>query len=1064
MSFLPCNLRCGFLFHVRAVLLLATLLGVGCVSGASYSLVGLTNQIWKYDDSGTNWGAAWKEIVFNDTAWRSGRGVLANESNARSISLTNTILRLTNSTGALVTNFYFRTHFTLTNDPATVSLMVSNLIDDGAIVYLNGSEVYRINMPSGPVDATTLASGGAVEGVFVLTNLPQYAAVMGDNVLAVEVHQVNTDPPGTGYSPSPDVAMGLHIQAVLLDPTPLVITTQPSNVTVEEAKRAVLQVGIQGQPAWFQWYANGLPVSGAVTNPLVLAAATMTQTGAYYVVVTNSLSAVTSAVAPISVTADTNPPVLVDADGTLAPTNIVVRFSEALLAVQATNPSNYRVTNTSSGAVLSIVRAVMVNDTNVVLTTSPRSAGQNYILVANNVRDISPQQNIIGPNGSMPVSTLLPVVGLEGAQYDYYQPVYPGIDPDPDQGTNWRFPGFVPPYYWAQATSPFTFALDTYETPFSQESPPATGLLESEFLITYFRAVFSTIASPGGAALYLRHVLDDGAVFYLNGAEALRVNIPAQYDYSTPANGVIGQARLSDPVLLPLPLLPGSNVFAIELHQVSTLDTDAVFTAELMIRARSLITGPVVITAGPQSASVIEGQPATFSAMQAGGRTFQWQLNSNNVVGATNADYVIPVVTANMDGASFRVIVSNASNTVISASATLHVVPDTNPPVVVDAVLDTAGQITISFSERVMPASAANLANYVVTNDAGQGQPLVSATLTNCTNVVFGFSPPLPVAQYTVVINGIRDAAAAQNVIFRNSTVRVGFNGIVKAFGGSWRYDDQSIDLGSNWTEIGYDDSSWTGTGLGLFGAKRGTLPQLPEPLRTTVALSNAAATAQVPTYYFRTFIPAFATTVATLSFRTIVDDGCVIYVNGVEVFRLGMPAGPVAFNTLANRAVGDPSGEPATEAPFSIRLPNLVNGSNVIAVEVHQASLTSADVFWAGEFSLYIPSDVSLPIVVDRCDPIAWTPPQLSSARFGTNFVLSWVNPFTNGGICRQRATFKLQETPEWKMIPRDPGPLNITWIEPGGNASEWTDVTTNTPFTIPATNAMRFYRLRPF
>ena len=61
--------------------------------------------------------------------------------------------------------------------------------DDGAVVYLNGVEVHRANMPGGAVSFTTAAStalGGADESTFFETALSPSALVEGTNVLAVE--------------------------------------------------------------------------------------------------------------------------------------------------------------------------------------------------------------------------------------------------------------------------------------------------------------------------------------------------------------------------------------------------------------------------------------------------------------------------------------------------------------------------------------------------------------------------------------------------------------------------------------------------------------------------------------------------------------------------------------------------------------------------------------------------------------------------------------------------------------------------------------------------------------
>src|SRR5207253_7309882 len=61
-----------------------------------------------------------------------------------------------------ITNYYFRTRFTMPDLPADLLagtlLVTTNLIDDGCVVYLNGLELFRFNMPAGPINATTFAA------------------------------------------------------------------------------------------------------------------------------------------------------------------------------------------------------------------------------------------------------------------------------------------------------------------------------------------------------------------------------------------------------------------------------------------------------------------------------------------------------------------------------------------------------------------------------------------------------------------------------------------------------------------------------------------------------------------------------------------------------------------------------------------------------------------------------------------------------------------------------------------------------------------------------------------
>jgi hypothetical protein len=73
----------------------------------------------------------------------------------------------------------------------------------------------------------------------------------------------------------------------------------------------------------------------------------------------------------------------------------------------------------------------------------------------------------------------------------------------------------------------------------------------------------------------------------------------------------------------------------------------------------------------------------------------------------------------------------------------------------------------------------------------------------------------------------------------------------------------------------------------------------------------------------------------------TLIDDGAVVYLNGVEVQRIGMPGGAIGYDTMADRTVG----EAVTEGPFSIPIGSLVQGDNVLAVEVHQTNPGSNDI-----------------------------------------------------------------------------------------------------------------------
>src|SRR4029079_900375 len=99
---------------------------------------------------------------------------------------------------------YFRHHFTV-SDPSTIAaLSVLLQRDDGAVVYLNGNEVFRSNMPTGAINYLTLASSGASgtnrTSFFASPAVDAARLVPGDNVMAAEVHQHAADSSGLDFN------------------------------------------------------------------------------------------------------------------------------------------------------------------------------------------------------------------------------------------------------------------------------------------------------------------------------------------------------------------------------------------------------------------------------------------------------------------------------------------------------------------------------------------------------------------------------------------------------------------------------------------------------------------------------------------------------------------------------------------------------------------------------------------------------------------------------------------------------------------------------------------------
>src|SRR6185503_17402197 len=148
-----------------------------------------TGAIWKYLDTGIDQGTAWREPAFDDTTWASGPAQLGFGDGDEATVLNRT------PNGVPIITAYFRRAFNVSNPSAYSNLTLRLLRDDGGVVYINGVEVFRSNMPlTNTITYSTLASiasDGSNEVSFVTRIVPASMLVAGENVVAVEIHQVS---------------------------------------------------------------------------------------------------------------------------------------------------------------------------------------------------------------------------------------------------------------------------------------------------------------------------------------------------------------------------------------------------------------------------------------------------------------------------------------------------------------------------------------------------------------------------------------------------------------------------------------------------------------------------------------------------------------------------------------------------------------------------------------------------------------------------------------------------------------------------------------------------------
>ncbi len=169
---------------------------------------------WRYYDAGNepaaSAGLTWRDLGYPDSSWAHGPAILGYAGTATANPVATVTRRYVSGTsGPQVTTTYLRRHFTLDTLYGTGNLPLELLRDDGAIVYLNGTEIARGNMNGGATTYATYATGtiGSPEQNTYYNMAPSAAHLLrtGTNVLAVELHQ--------GSDTSSDVYFDLSLTA-----------------------------------------------------------------------------------------------------------------------------------------------------------------------------------------------------------------------------------------------------------------------------------------------------------------------------------------------------------------------------------------------------------------------------------------------------------------------------------------------------------------------------------------------------------------------------------------------------------------------------------------------------------------------------------------------------------------------------------------------------------------------------------------------------------------------------------------------------------------------------------
>ncbi|MCX8155224.1 MAG: Ig-like domain-containing protein [Verrucomicrobiae bacterium] len=1000
-----------------------------------------SNSVWKYLDDGSDQGTAWRELNFDDSEWESGPGQLGYGDGDEA-----TVINSGPSGNFFITT-YFRRDLIIADPAQFTNLVFQVLRDDGAVVYVNGVEAARYNMPAGPITYTTLANNAMDDGtVYYAADVSPALLRPGRNVIAVEVHQSS--------STSTDVTFDLQLLGVPFIPRnklPDVTVTQPpagaKYLLGEPVRVEATAQDADGEVVRMSIYAGGQLLASAQGAQISFVWSNA-PAGLHELVVMADDSAGgrgKSPVIPVAVFPPGNTGWRAVNDqqpgpashpyatfytpfgrvgGALSSGPLWDVFSGTPLAARLSVSGQQLVATTQCGAPPPGTPAHQIFGPYVDFGTY---YGDNGILMygqgqlvhefsgLNPARKYRLRATVVGGNAAY--ANWWTLFALEGAtafagahtanvltqgQYPLVLQAHQAAMAVGDNRT-----GDV--IGWDEIVPSAAGRLRLISSLYS--GPVPGGQVPSP--LTYAPVAVMLEEAGGPAPLVWLTAptngwVEEGPLAVTLQAEALAYDAVSRVDFV--GNNQVLASIASAPYRFTWTNAPfGTNtVMAVACGASGAGATSAPVSFVLTVPPPNEL---------PPTVAYVYPPPGTVTNL-----TRIQVIFSEKVVGVDAADLLINGVPAtNMTGSGSNYVfyfpqpafgnvgVQWSSNHNItdlgwpirlefyefSAGATWdYVLADLTPPTIVaknppaGASLTNLTQVTVTFSE---PVAGVDAADFLVNN-----VPAYDVQQQNLTNYTFFFSQP---ASGTVNISwavnhGITDRATPPNNFNRTGSgatwsYTLDAKTILIPSNSLWRFvkgTQEASDPREAWRQFGFDDSGWSNAPAPFFFG---------DPYSNGVpayTLLDDMRSNYTSIYLRRPFVVPNPTAVTNLYLRAIMDDGMVVWINGVEVLRYNVPAGDLAYDATASSAIMEQNGLPYTN--YALLDPRLYlrAGTNIIAVHALNESLSaSSDFCFNAELFTYIPNtELEAPRLVQRL-------PDATYLFALTNITVVFSEPVTN-------------------------------------------------------------------
>jgi autotransporter-associated beta strand protein len=159
----------------------------GATGTAAATFIAAGASGWKYQKGTAEASTpvdAWRTVAYNDTAWPTGQTPIGY---GTSVACATTLADMKGVEISNYTTVYARKSFTVTAGQIPQTLTLSVLYDDGCVIWINGTEVFRTNMPAGQVAYNAVATATIGTAAWSTITLPNTASYLfgGTNVLTI---------------------------------------------------------------------------------------------------------------------------------------------------------------------------------------------------------------------------------------------------------------------------------------------------------------------------------------------------------------------------------------------------------------------------------------------------------------------------------------------------------------------------------------------------------------------------------------------------------------------------------------------------------------------------------------------------------------------------------------------------------------------------------------------------------------------------------------------------------------------------------------------------------------